>query len=64
MISRVPQALLGLVREKSHSVFAMPRKDKSLGDTDLFSYLSGFFLYRKDDVYEQALVDRFTSCFL
>lgn len=44
--SRVPQLIVGLVREKTHSI-AVSRRDKSLGDT-VYSCLLGFFIFRKN----------------
>jgi hypothetical protein len=43
MFSRVPRLIVGLDREITHSLLAVPRRDKSPGDTILNSYLSGFF---------------------
>jgi hypothetical protein len=41
MFSRVPQQVVGLVQEKTHS-FAVTRRDKSLGET-VKQFFLGFF---------------------
>ena len=45
--SRVPQILIGLVREKTHSITAVSRKDKSLGDTVLTAISRAFLIVKE-----------------
>ena len=50
MFSRVPQSFhVGLVREKTHS-YAVSRKDKSLGETDLQLSLRPFLFFGKNKI--------------